>query len=101
MNKSDRKDLESGVRTGRLIYLGITAFWIVFHLICVYYIYQSRTALSAGISLVLPWVSEAYWTYSDFHWLYLTFVIIGGLAMFFGGEVKKLLAEDIAELSEK
>lgn len=61
------------------ILLALSAITITFHLICVYYIWQDHGATSAGVSLVLPWFAEAYWSYYDFSWLYMSFVTIGGI----------------------
>lgn len=77
-----------------LIILGLSVVIAVFHFTCVYYIWTDHGATSAGISLLLPWFSEAYWTYNDFSWLYLGFVIIGGVLMFVRGVLRSSLEAD-------
>ena len=62
-----------------LAVLGLSAVILVFHLTCVYHVWNDHGATSAGISLITPWFAEAYWTYNDFSWLYLGFVVIGGI----------------------
>lgn len=66
-----------------LISLALSAVIITFHLICVYYVWNDHGTTSAGISLVLPWFAEVYWSYYDFNWLYMGFVIIGGVLISF------------------
>jgi hypothetical protein len=62
-----------------VVSIGLSIAILVFHLICVYSVWNDHGSTSAGVSLFLPWLAEAYWTYYDFSWLYLGFVIIGGI----------------------
>jgi hypothetical protein len=71
--------------------LGLALATFTFHLICVYFVWQGHGLTSAGISLVTPWLAEAYWTYYDFSWLYLGFVIVGGAMII----IRKILAASI------
>ena len=77
-----------------LISLGLSAVIITFHLICVYYIWNDHGVTSAGISLFLPWMAEVYWSYYDFNWLYMGFVIIGGILILFNKFIKAGLETD-------
>lgn len=71
--------------------LGLSTAIFVFHSFCIYRIWTTHGATSAGVSFVLPWVSEIYWTYYDFSWLYLGFVVIGGAMLL----VRWILAETL------
>lgn len=62
-----------------LVSISLSILITAFHLICVYYVWHDHGTMSAGVSLILPWLAEVYWSYYDFSWLYMSFVIIGGL----------------------
>ncbi len=61
--------------------MGLSLLIFAFHSFCVYRVWNSHSTMSAGISFILPWFSELYWTYYDFSWLYIGFVVIGGALM--------------------